>query len=146
MLMYPPAVLGEMRAICARHGTLFIADEVMTAWGRTGTLTACEQADVVPDIMCLSKGLTGGAMPLAVTMASEPIWDAHYSTDRTRTFYHSSSYTANPVACAAANANLAIWREEPVPERIAALAAKQQAHLDTLADHAMVRNARRCGT
>ncbi|HBM72035.1 MAG TPA: adenosylmethionine--8-amino-7-oxononanoate aminotransferase BioA, partial [Erythrobacter sp.] len=85
MLMYPPAVLAEMRAICARHGTLFIADEVMTAWGRTGTLTACEQADVVPDIMCLSKGLTGGAMPLAVTMASEPIWDAHYSTDRTRT-------------------------------------------------------------
>ena len=74
MLMYPPAVLAEMRAICARHGTLFIADEVMTAWGRTGTLTACEQADVVPDIMCLSKGLTGGAMPLAVTMASEPIW------------------------------------------------------------------------
>ena len=73
MLMYPPAVLAEMRAICARHGTLFIADEVMTAWGRTGTLTACEQADVVPDIMCLSKGLTGGAMPLAVTMASEPI-------------------------------------------------------------------------
>lgn len=146
MLMYPPAVLTEMRAICARHGTLFIADEVMTAWGRTGTLTACEQADVVPDIMCLSKGLTGGAMPLAVTMASEPIWDAHYSTDRTRTFYHSSSYTANPVACAAANANLAIWREEPVLERIAALAAKQQAHLDALADHAMVRNARRCGT
>src|SRR5690606_1788232 len=68
MLMYPPAVLAEMRAICARHGVLFIADEVMTAWGRTGTLLACEQAGVVPDILCLSKGLTGGALPLAVTM------------------------------------------------------------------------------
>ena len=146
MLMYPPAVLAQMQAICAAHGTLFIADEVMTGWGRTGTLTACEQASVVPDIMCLSKGLTGGAIPLAVTMASEPIWDAHYSTDRTRTFYHSSSYTANPLACAAAVANLAIWREEPVRERVTALAAKQQAHLDALSGHVMMRNARRCGT
>ena len=146
MLMYPPQVLAEMRAICAAHGTLFIADEVMTAWGRTGTLTACEQAQVVPDIMCLSKGLTGGSMPLAVTMASEPVWDAHYSTDRTRTFYHSSSYTANPLACAAANANLAVWREEPVVERISALGQAQQRHLDALAGHSMVRNPRRCGT
>ena len=146
MLMYPAQVLAEMRAICAAHGTLFIADEVMTAWGRTGTLTACEQAQVVPDIMCLSKGLTGGSMPLAVTMASEPVWDAHYSTDRTRTFYHSSSYTANPLACAAANANLAVWREEPVVERISALGQAQQRHLDALAGHSMVRNPRRCGT
>ena len=146
MLMYPPAVLAKMQAICAAHGTLFIADEVMTGWGRTGTLTACEQAGVVPDIMCLSKGLTGGAIPLAVTMASEPIWEAHYSTDRTRTFYHSSSYTANPLACVAAVANLAIWREEPVRERVATLAEKQQTHLDALSGHAMVRNARRCGT
>ena len=146
MLMYPASVLAEMRRICARYDTLFIADEVMTAWGRTGTLTACEQADVVPDMMCLSKGLTGGSMPLAVTMASEAIWAAHYSTDRTRTFYHSSSYTANPIACAAANANLAIWREEPVAERIARLCARQQAHLSALAGHRAVRNARRCGT
>ena len=146
MLMYSPDILAEMRSVCARHGTLFIADEVMTGWGRTGTLTACEQAGVVPDIMCLSKGLTGGAVPLAVTMASEPIWEAHYSTDRTRTFYHSSSYTANPLACAAANANLAIWCEEPVLERVAALGARQQVHLDGLSGHAMVRNARRCGT
>ena len=146
MLVYPPEVLGEMRRICARHGTLFIADEVMTAWGRTGTLTACEQAGVVPDIMCLSKGLTGGAMPLAVTMASEAIWDAHFSTDRSRTFYHSSSYTANPIACAAANANLAIWREEPVLGRIADLAARQAQHLARMENHPAVSNARQCGT
>ncbi|MBX7534803.1 adenosylmethionine--8-amino-7-oxononanoate transaminase [Qipengyuania sp. GH1] len=146
MLMYSPSVLTEMRRICARYDTLFIADEVMTAWGRTGTLTACEQADVVPDMMCLSKGLTGGSMPLAVTMASEPIWAAHYSNDRTRTFYHSSSYTANPIACAAANANLAIWREEPVMERIDGLCARQEAHLSALSGHPAVRNGRRCGT
>ncbi len=146
MLMYPPQVLSEMRSICATYGTLFIADEVMTGWGRTGTLLACEQAGVVPDLLCLSKGLTGGALPLAVTMASEAIWDAHYSTDRAKTFFHSSSYTANPIACAAANANLAIWREEPVLERIALLAERQQAHLAALAGHPAIANPRRCGT
>lgn len=121
-----PLVLGAVRdadvfaggagrnARRLRVGTLFIADEVMTGWGRTGTLLACEQAGVVPDILCLSKGLTGGAIPLAVTMASEPIWEAHYSTDRAKMFFHSSSYTANPIACAAAAANLAIWRDGPV--------------------------------
>ena len=130
MLVYPPRVLAEMRAICARHGVLFIADEVMTAWGRTGTLLACEQADVVPDILCLSKGLTGGAVPLAVTMATEAIFDAHLSDDRAKMFFHSSSYTANPIACATAVANLEIWRDEPVLERVAALGARQQERLD----------------
>jgi adenosylmethionine---8-amino-7-oxononanoate aminotransferase len=146
MLFYPPAVLAEMRAICARHDVLFIADEVMTGWGRTGTLLACEQADVVPDILCLSKGLTGGAVPLAVTMASEPIFEAHLSTDRAKMFFHSSSYTANPIACAAAVANLAIWREEPVRERVADLATRQAARIARIATQPGVRNARTCGT
>ena len=146
MLMYPPWVLSEMHAICARHGVLFIADEVMTGWGRTGTLTACEQAGVVPDLMCLAKGLTGGSMPLAVTMASAAIYDAHWSTDRTKTFYHSSSYTANPIACAAALANLAVWREEPVLERIATLAARQAEGLASLAELPGIINPRQCGT
>ncbi|MES2449178.1 MAG: adenosylmethionine--8-amino-7-oxononanoate transaminase [Pseudomonadota bacterium] len=146
MLVYPARVLAEMRAICTRHGVLFIADEVMTGWGRTGTLLACEQAGIVPDILCLSKGLTGGAIPLAVTMASEPIYQAHLSTDRARMFFHSSSYTANPIACAAANANLAIWREEPVLERIAGLAARQGSRLAELATLPAVRNARQIGT
>ena len=146
MLVYPPEVLAEMRRICATYDTLFIADEVMTGWGRTGTLLACEQAGVVPDLLCLSKGLTGGAVPLAVTMASEAIWEAHYSADRSRTFFHSSSYTANPIACAAANANLAIWREEPVAERIGSLAAHQEARLAGLSGHPAIANPRRCGT
>lgn len=146
MLMYSPRVLAQMWDICAAHGVLFIADEVMTAWGRTGTLLACEQAGVVPDILCLSKGLTGGSLPLAVTMASEAIWESHFSQDRAKTFFHSSSYTANPLACAAAAANLAIWRDEPVRERISSLAERQQAHLAALSNHRAVRNARRCGT
>ncbi|WP_448661464.1 adenosylmethionine--8-amino-7-oxononanoate transaminase [Sphingomonas sp. CJ20] len=146
MLFYPTWVLAEMHRICARHGVLFIADEVMTGWGRTGTVLACEQAAVVPDILCLSKGLTGGSVPLAVTMATAPIFDAHYSDDRARMFFHSSSYTANPIACAAANANLAIWRDEPVRARIADLGTRQQAHLDRIAGLPRVSGTRRLGT
>ncbi|MBO9723010.1 MAG: adenosylmethionine--8-amino-7-oxononanoate transaminase [Novosphingobium sp.] len=146
MLVYSPETLAAMQAICARYGVLFIADEVMTAWGRTGTLLACEQAGVVPDILCLSKGLTGGAVPLAVTMASEAIFEAHYSTDRARMFFHSSSYTANPIACAAAAANLTIWREEPVLERIAALAGKQATWIGKLGQFCHFDNPRTIGT
>ncbi|PXW74408.1 adenosylmethionine-8-amino-7-oxononanoate aminotransferase [Blastomonas natatoria] len=146
MLIYPPHVLAEMAAICARHGVLFIADEVMTAWGRTGTLLACEQASVVPDILCLSKGLTGGAVPLAVTMARDEIFMAHWSQDRADCFFHSSSYTANPIACAAAVENLAIWSDEPVRQRIDSLAAMQARELAAISDHAIVTSTRQCGT
>jgi adenosylmethionine-8-amino-7-oxononanoate aminotransferase len=146
MLVYGPDTLAEMHRICAAYGVLFIADEVMTGWGRTGTLLACEQADVVPDLLCLAKGITGGAIPLAVTLASEAVYDAHRSTDRAKTFFHSSSYTANPIACAAACANLAIWREEPVRGRIAALAARQATGLAELAEVPGIVNPRRCGT
>jgi len=146
MRIFSPATLSEMRAICARHEVLFIADEVMTGWGRTGTLLACEQAGVVPDILCLSKGLTGGAVPLAVTMATEPIFAAHWSHDRATMFFHSSSYTANPIACAAAVANLAIWRTEPVLDRIGNLASRQRARINALAGHKAFRNVRQIGT
>jgi adenosylmethionine-8-amino-7-oxononanoate aminotransferase len=146
MLVYGPQVLAEMARICAAHGVLFIADEVMTGWGRTGTLWACQQAGVVPDILCLAKGITGGAMPLAVTLASEAIFAAHYSTDRARTFYHSSSYTANPIACAAACANLQVWAQEPVSERIAALVAAHAAAAPALARVPGVADVRQCGT
>jgi adenosylmethionine-8-amino-7-oxononanoate aminotransferase len=125
---------------------LFIADEVMTGWGRTGMLFACEQAGVVPDIMAVAKGITGGALPLAATLATAPIFDAHRSTDRARLFYHSSSYTANAIACAAAAANLAIWREEDVLGRIATLTEGIAARLDRLARHPAFANARQLGT
>ncbi len=125
MRIYLPGVLRAMRDICAAHGVLFIADEVMTGWGRAGALLACEWAQIVPDLLCLSKGLTGGSLPLAVTMATEEIFASHLSEDRSRMFFHSSSYTANPIACAAAVANLAIWRDEPVLERIDRLVLRQ---------------------
>jgi adenosylmethionine-8-amino-7-oxononanoate aminotransferase len=146
MLIYSPAVLSEMKRICDAHGVLLIADEVMTGWGRTGTLFACEQADIVPDIACYSKGLTGGSLPLAVTLCRADIFDAHYSTDRSRTFFHSSSYTANPIACAAALANLKIWQDEPVRERIAALAALHSQGLDRFRDDRRFGNVRQLGT
>ena len=146
MLMYPPRLLAELHRICRAHGTLFIADEVMTGWGRTGTLFACEQAGVVPDLLCLSKGLTNGALPLAVTMASAEVFAAHYSRDRARTFWHSSSYTANPIACAAGLANVRLWQEEPVRERVTALAAAQTRALARLAGDARFTDLRQTGT
>ena len=146
MLLYPAHILREMAAICRKHGVLFIADEVMAAWGRTGTLFACEQAGVVPDIMAVAKGITGGAIPLAATLATAPIFDAHISTDRARLFYHSSSYTANAIACAAAAANLAIWREEDVLGRIATLADGIATRLSKLAAHPAFANPRQLGT
>lgn len=146
MLIYPPAVLAEMKRICEAHGVLFIADEVMTGWGRTGTLFACEQAGVVPDIACYSKGLTGGSVPLAVTLCRADIFDAHYSTDRTRTFFHSSSYTANPIACAAALANLEVWEREPVMERITQVSVTHEKRLEAFRDNPRFANVRQIGT
>lgn len=130
MRMYPPSVLVELERIARRHGTLLIADEVMTGWGRTGTLFACEQAGITPDMLCVSKGITGGALPLAATLCTAAIYDAHLSADRSRTFFHSSSYTANPIACAAALANLDVWRDEPVASRLDSL---QHLHRERLA-------------
>ncbi|WP_367348973.1 adenosylmethionine--8-amino-7-oxononanoate transaminase [Sphingobium yanoikuyae] len=146
MLIYPPHVLRAMADICARHDVLFIADEVMTGWGRTGTLFACEQAGVVPDIMAVAKGITGGAIPLAATLATPRIFEAHRSTDRARLFYHSSSYTANAIACAAAAENLAIWAEEDVRGRIAALTQGITDRLALLAGHPAFANPRQIGT
>jgi adenosylmethionine-8-amino-7-oxononanoate aminotransferase len=146
MLMYPAAVLAQLRAICTRHGVLFIADEVMTGWGRTGSMFACEQAGIAPDIACYSKGLTGGSLPLAVTLCRREIFAAHYALDRRRTFFHSSSFTANPIACAAALANLEIWESEPVRARIAALEAMQAKRLERLRDDARFERVRQTGT
>jgi adenosylmethionine-8-amino-7-oxononanoate aminotransferase len=146
MLVYAPEILAEMARICARHGTLLIADEVLTGFGRTGTLFACEQAGVSPDILCLAKGLTGGSLPLAATLCKPEIFAAHYSTDRARTFFHSSSYTANPVACAAATANLGIWRDEPVAARVAALGIAQEERLAPFRGDPRFENIRRLGT
>jgi adenosylmethionine---8-amino-7-oxononanoate aminotransferase len=146
MLMYPAWVLKEMKRICEAAGVWLIADEVMTGWGRTWTLFACEQADVVPDIACYSKGLTGGALPLAVTLCRGEIFDAHFSHDRSRTFFHSSSYTANPIACAAAKANLDLWQDPAVLARLTDVAAMQERALAPFRAHEQFKNVRRTGT
>jgi adenosylmethionine---8-amino-7-oxononanoate aminotransferase len=146
MLMYPAWVLKEMKRICEASGVWFIADEVMTGWGRTGTLFACEQADVVPDIACYSKGLTGGSLPLAVTLCRSEIFEAHFSHDRSRTFFHSSSYTANPVACAAAKANIDLWKDISVRARVATVAAMQERSLAPFRADGRFKNVRRTGT
>ncbi|HRY08291.1 MAG TPA: aminotransferase class III-fold pyridoxal phosphate-dependent enzyme, partial [Hyphomicrobiaceae bacterium] len=146
MLIYSPAALAEMARITRHHGALLIADEVMTGWGRTGTLFACEQAGISPDLLCMAKGLTGGAVPLAATLASEEIFASHYSQDRNKTFFHSSSYTANPIACAAGLANVEIWRSEPVMQQIAALTDMQRLQLAATNTDDAFTNARQIGT
>jgi adenosylmethionine-8-amino-7-oxononanoate aminotransferase len=146
MRIYDAGVLRELKRVAAAHGALLIADEVMTGWGRTGQLFACDAAGVVPDILCLAKGITGGSLPLAVTLCTAPIFEAHRSTDRSKTFFHSSSYTANPIACAAANANLEVWRTEPVGQRIAALSAAHAGRLEPFRQDERFANVRQLGT
>ncbi|GLS33482.1 adenosylmethionine-8-amino-7-oxononanoate aminotransferase [Mesorhizobium albiziae] len=146
MLMYPAWVLAELKHIAARSETLFIADEVMTGWGRTGTVFACEQTGISPDILCTSKGLTGGAIPLAATLATDAIFRAHYSKDRAKAFFHSSSYTANPIACAAALANVGIWNDEPVGKRVAALARMQAEKVARFSEDPRFEDVRTTGT
>lgn len=146
MRIYPAWVLKAFADVCARYEVLLIVDEVMTGWGRTGTRFAFEQAGICPDILCLSKGLTGGALPLAVTLATGPVFEAHRSEDRAKMFFHSSSYTANPVACSVAAENLAIWRDEPVMDRVTKLATAQQTRLERLAGHPALVGHRQLGT
>jgi adenosylmethionine-8-amino-7-oxononanoate aminotransferase len=121
MIVWPTEFLAGVRTLCDRFDTLMIADEVLTGFGRTGRMFACEHASVSPDIMCLSKGLTGGYMPLGATMTTEAVYGAFLSEDRTRTFFHGHSFTANPLACAVAIASLKLFREEGVLARIASL-------------------------
>ena len=146
MKMYRPQVLTEIAALCRRYGIFLIADEVMTGFGRTGTMFACEQAGVAPDLMCLSKGLTGGFLPMGATLATEEIYQSFYSADRRKTFFHSSSYTGNAIACAAAVANLEVWDEEPVFGRIAAISEHHAALLAPFRGRARIADARQTGT
>jgi adenosylmethionine---8-amino-7-oxononanoate aminotransferase len=118
MLIYEPFVIDELYKLAKENNVFFILDEVMTGFGRTGSMFAFEQTSIVPDIICLSKGLTGGNLPLALTVATKEIYDAFYSKRKADMFFHSSSYTANPIACAAACANLDIWAQEPILKKV----------------------------
>lgn len=130
MRMWPAEFVRGVRELCDRRGTLLIADEVLTGFGRTGKMFACEHAGITPDIICLSKGLTAGYMPLGATVTTQAIYDAFLSDDRSKTFFHGHSYTANPLACAVAIASLKLFDEEPVLENVARLERQMRACLN----------------
>lgn len=117
MRMHHPAYLRRARELCDAHGVFLIADEIAVGFGRTGTMFACEQAGIAPDLLCLSKGLTGGFLPLAAVLATDAIYDGFLDDSRERAFLHSHSYTGNPLGCAAALASLAIFDEDDVLAR-----------------------------
>lgn len=121
MIVWPAEFLAEVRRLCDRHGVLMIADEVLTGFGRTGRMFACEHAAVAPDIICLSKALTGGYLPLGATLTTEAVYEAFLSPDRTRTFFHGHSFTANPLACAVAIASLELVHESRAIEKVGTL-------------------------
>lgn len=145
MRMYDAAYLREARALCDRHEVLLIADEIMTGFGRTGTFFACEQAGIAPDFLCLSKGITGGFLPLSCVLTTDGVYQAFYDERTTRGFLHSHSYTGNPIACRAACAVLDIFDRDDVIEANRAKATRLDAIAAPLARHATVRNARRLG-
>ncbi len=119
MLVHPPGYLRAVRELCDSFGVLLICDEVATGFGRTGTMFACEQERVAPDFLCLAKGLTGGYMPLAATLATERIYEGFLGApEEHRTFFHGHTYTGNPLACAAALANIEVFEEERTLERL----------------------------
>ena len=159
MRMYDPAYLTGLRALCDEFEVHLIADEIAVGFGRTGTLFACEQADseparggaperrgITPDFLCLSKGLTGGFLPLSAVLTTTAVYDAFLAEYTSgKAFLHSHSYTGNPLACRAALATLGMFRDEPVLERNRALAARLGARLAPLADNANVAEVRQTG-
>lgn len=145
MIVHPEEFLTGVRRVTDAHDVLLIADEVLTGFGRTGRMFACERAGVVPDIMCVAKGLTGGFLSLAATITTGRVHDAFTGSDRSRSFFHGHSYTANPIACAAANANLHIFDTEPVFQRIAAIEHVHATRLPAFAEHPFVTDVRHIG-
>jgi adenosylmethionine---8-amino-7-oxononanoate aminotransferase len=119
MIVHPPGYLRAVRELCDEHGLLLICDEVATGFGRTGTMFACEQEEVAPDLLCMAKGISAGYLPLAATLTSEEIYDAFLGAPaEQRTFFHGHTYTGNPLACAAALASLVVFEEERTLERM----------------------------
>jgi adenosylmethionine-8-amino-7-oxononanoate aminotransferase len=146
MRMYDPVYLSLLREACHRHGVHLIADEIAVGFGRTGTMFACEQAGIAPDFLCLSKGLTGGYLPLSAVLTGERVYEAFYDEYASlRAFLHSHSYTGNPLACTAALATLDIFASDDVIVRNRALAAHLGARARELADLPHVAEVRQRG-
>jgi adenosylmethionine-8-amino-7-oxononanoate aminotransferase len=146
MRMYDPVYLKLLREACNRYQVHLIADEIAVGFGRTGTMFACEQADISPDFICLSKGLTGGYLPLSVVLTTNGIYSAFYDEYASlRAFLHSHSYTGNPLACAAALANLQIFKDEDVINRNRTLSKAMAEKTQCLNDHPHVGDVRQTG-
>lgn len=145
MAMYHPAYLSEARALCDRYRVHLIADEIAVGFGRTGTLFACEQGGITPDFLCLSKGITGGFLPLSCVLTRDDIYRAFYDDDVRRGFLHSHSYTGNPLACSAALAVLDTLEDEQVLAQNRIRAARFSALLAPVAAHPQVRHFRHTG-
>ncbi|MGC4082869.1 MAG: aminotransferase class III-fold pyridoxal phosphate-dependent enzyme [Vicinamibacterales bacterium] len=145
MIVWPAEFLAGVRRLCDQYGVLMIADEVLTGFGRTGRLFACEHAQVSPDIMCMSKAVTGGYMPLGVTAATERIYDAFLSADRTRTFFHGHSFTGNPLACALANASLQLIQDTDAVTKVQQVESWLHRGLQPLTSHRAVGDLRILG-
>jgi adenosylmethionine-8-amino-7-oxononanoate aminotransferase len=145
MIIWPQEFLEAVRRLSTEHRTLMIADEVFTGFGRTGRMFACEHASVRPDIVCLSKGLTAGYLPMGATAATEEVYRAFLSDDRSKTFFHGHSYTANPLGCAVALASLELFRTEPVLDRVRRLEVHLRERLCSLASHPNVGDIRVIG-
>jgi len=146
MRMHHASYLTGLRALCDEFDLHLIADEIAVGFGRTGTLFACEQGGIAADFLCLSKGLTGGTLPLSAVLTTARIYDAFYAEySAGKAFLHSHSYTGNPLACRAALATLSVLRDEPVIERNRALAAHLATRIAPLADHPNVADVRQAG-
>jgi adenosylmethionine-8-amino-7-oxononanoate aminotransferase len=146
MRLWPAGMLNALRTFCDRNGTLLILDEVMTGFGRTGTMFACQREQVIPDILCLAKGLTGGVLPLAATLVTERIYNAFLGTpEEQKTFYYGHSYTANPPACAAALASLDLFEEETTLETLQPKITFLTKALQSLQTLPAVADIRQCG-
>ncbi len=145
MVMHDPAYLQSARALCTRFGVHLIADEIMTGFGRTGTLFACEAAGIAPDFLCLSKGITGGYLPLSCVLSTDDVYAAFYADDMSRGFLHSHSYTGSALACRAALAVLDIFRDDDVITANAVAARRFAARAAPLAAHPRVRHFRQRG-
>ena len=145
MAMYDAAYVLRARQLCTQFDVHLIADEIMTGFGRTGTMFAWEQADITPDFLCLSKGISGGYLPLSAVLTTDAVFSAFYDDDTARGFLHSHSYTGNALACSAALAVLDIFRDEDVIATNRAIAQRLTQMAQPLASHAKVRNFRHCG-
>jgi adenosylmethionine-8-amino-7-oxononanoate aminotransferase len=146
MLIHEPGYLRAVRDLCDKHDVLLILDEVATGFGRTGKMFACEHEGVAPDLMCLAKGITGGYLPLAATLATEEIYEGFLGEhEEFRTFFHGHTYTGNPLACAAGIASLDVFREERTLERLQGKIRLLADLLEPVADHPSVSEVRRCG-